>query len=186
MGDKTAVIFYGRKMKHKEIQELSLRFATALHELGVKKGDRVAILLPNCPQFIIAYLGILRLGAVVSAVSPLYSPREIKFQLNDSGSKIIVCLDLLYENVDKVWDETGLEYAIITSIEEYLPGFKGFGKPKLQLAVDISKKADKILMFQDLIKKYPPNPPKVDINPKEDLAALPYTAEQPACLKALC
>ena len=174
-GDKTAVIFYGRKMKHKEIHEQSLRFATALHELGVKKGDRVAILMPNCPQFIIAYLGILRLGAVVSAISPLYSPREIKFQLNDSGSKIIVCLDLLYENVDKVWDETGLEYAIITSIEEYLPGFKGFGKPKLQLAVDISKKADKILMFQDLIKKYPPNPPKVDINPKEDLAALPYT-----------
>ncbi len=174
--NKTAVIFYGRKIKHKEIYEWSLKFATALHDLGVKKGDSVAILLPNCPQFIIAYLGILRLGAVASAISPLYSSREMKFQLNDSGSKIIVCLDILYENVDRVWEETGLEYAIITSIEEYLPGFKGlFGKPKPQLTVDISKKANKILMFQDLIKKYPPNPPKVEINPKEDLAALPYT-----------
>jgi long-chain acyl-CoA synthetase len=175
-GDKTAVIFYGKKIKHKEIYEQSLRFATALHDLGVKKGDRIAILLPNCPQFIIAYHGILRVGAVASAISPLYSPREIKFQLNDSGSKIIVCLDLLYENVDKVWDETGLQYAIVTSIEEYLPGFKPlFGRSRVQLTVDTSKRSDKILMLQDLIAKYPPNPPKVNINPKEDLAALPYT-----------
>jgi len=175
-GDTTAVVFYGRKMKHREIHELSLRFATALHDLGVKKGDRVAILLPNCPQFIIAYLGILRLGAVASAVSPLYTPREIKYQLNDSGSKIIVCLDLLYENVERVWEETGLEHAIITSVDDYLPSRGRFlgrlgGKT---LSVEIRQRPG-ILMFQDLIKKYPPNPPKVEIDPENDLAALPYT-----------
>jgi len=175
-GDTTAVVFYGRKMKHREIHELSLRFATAMHELGVKKGDRVAILLPNCPQFIIAYLGILRLGAVASAVSPLYTPREIKYQLNDSGSKNIVCLDLLYENVEKVWEETKLEHAIITSVEDYLPSRGRFfgrlgGKT---LSVEIRQRPG-ILMFQDLIKKYPPNPPKVEIDPENDLAALPYT-----------
>ena len=76
-GNKTSIVFYGKKLKHKEIQELSLKFGTALHDLGVKKGDRVAILLPNCPQFIIAYFGILRIGAVASPMSPLYSPREI-------------------------------------------------------------------------------------------------------------
>ena len=174
-GDKTAVVFYGRKIKHKEVWESSLRFATALHDIGVKKGDRVAMLLPNCPQFIIAYLGILRLGAAASPMSPLYSPREIKHQLNDSGSKNIVCLDLLYENVEKVWDETGLEHAIITSVEEYLPGGdRLLGRLRGKQSPETSTRLG-ILMFQDLIKKYPPKPPKVEINPKEDPAALPYT-----------
>jgi long-chain acyl-CoA synthetase len=174
-GDKTAIVFYGRKMKHKEIRELSLRFAAALHDLGIKKGDRVAIFLPNCPQFIIAYFGILRLGAVASPMSPLYTPREIKHQLNDSGSKNIVCLDLLYENVEKIWKETGLEHAIITSVEEFLPSSGRF-LGRLQgktLSADIGQRSG-ILMFQDLIK-YPPNPPKVEIDSGNDLAALPYT-----------
>jgi len=175
-GNETGTVFYGRKMKHKEIHELSLKFATALHDLGVKKGDRVALLLPNCPQFMIAYFGILRIGAAASSMSPLYSPREIKHQLNDSGSKIVVCLDLLFENVEKVWGETGLQHAIITSVEEYLPSSgRFFGKVRGKtLSVEVSQK-HQILMFQDLIKKYPPNPPKVEINPEEDLAALPYT-----------
>lgn len=175
-GNKVSIIFYGNKIKGKEIREQSLRFATALHDLGVRKGDRVALLLPNCPQFMIAYFGILRIGAVASAMSPLYTPREIKYQLNDSGSKNIVCLDLLYENVEKVWDETELEHAIITSIEEYLPG-RGrlFGRVRGKtLSVEVRQRPG-ILFFQDLIKKYPPNPPKVEINPKEDLVALPYT-----------
>jgi long-chain acyl-CoA synthetase len=175
-GNKTSIVFYGRKLKHKEIQELSLKFATALHDLGVKKGDRVAILLPNCPQFIIAYFGILRIGAVASPMSPLYSPREIKHQVNDNESKIIVCLDLLFEKVKQVWEETGLKHAIITSIEDYLPKMgRFFGKVSGRtLSVEISKKVE-VSLFQDLIKKYPPNPPKIEINPKEDLAALPYT-----------
>jgi len=175
-GNETGIVFYGRKMKHKEIHELSLRFAAALHDLGVRKGDRVALLLPNCPQFMIAYFGILRIGAVASAMSPLYSPREIKYQLNDSGSKTIVCLDLLFENVEKVWGETGLQHAIVTSVEEYLPSSgRFFGKMRGKtLSVEVSQKQG-ILMFQDLIKKYPPKPPNVEIDPKEDLAALPYT-----------
>jgi len=121
-GNTVSTIFYGNKIKGKEIYELSLRFATALHDLGVRKGDRVALLLPNCPQFMIAYFGTLRIGAVASAMSPLYTPREIEHQLNDSGSKNLICLDLLYENVERVWEETGLEHVIITSIGEYLPG----------------------------------------------------------------
>jgi len=174
-GKKNAVIFYGKKMKHKEIHELSLRFATALHDLGVKKGDMVAILLPNCPQFMIAFFGILRLGATVTAVSPLYTAREVEHQLKDSGAKIIVVLDLLYENVEKVWDEVGLKRAIVTSISEYMPGAGRFfsrarGKT---LGAEVSTRSG-IIQFQDLIKKYPPNPPKVEISP-DDLASLPYT-----------
>jgi len=174
-GNKTALVFYGRKMQHKEMHELSLKFAKALHDLGVRKGDRVAILLPNCPQFIIAYLGILRLGAVASALSPLYTPREIKYQLNDSGSKNVVCLDLLYEKIEQVWEETELEHAIITSVEDYLPSRgRFFGRIRGKtLSVEIRQRPG-ILMFQDLIKKYPSDPPKVEID-SNDLAALPYT-----------
>jgi long-chain acyl-CoA synthetase len=172
-GNSTAMIFYDKKIKHKEIHELSLRFATALHDLGVRKGDMVAVLLPNCPQFPIAYYGILRLGATVTTVSPLYTPREVEHQLKDSGAKIIVVLDLLYENVEKVWDEVGLKQAIVTSIAEYMGGtfFRRAGGKTL--GAEVSNRPD-VLHFQDLLKKYPPNPPKVEISP-DDLASLPYT-----------
>ena len=175
-GNKTSLIFYGKKMKHKEVRELSLRFATALHDLGIRKGDIVAILLPNCPQFPIAYYGILRLGATATTLSPLYSSREIAHQLKDSGAKTIIVLDLLYENVEKVWEEVGLKHAIVTSISEYMPRTgRFFGRLRGKaLAVDVRDRPG-IILFQDLIEKYPPNPPKVETNPKEDLATLPYT-----------
>jgi len=175
-GDKTSVIFYGKKIKHKEIRDLSLRFATALHDLGIRKGDIVGIFLPNCPQFMIAYFGILRLGATATTLSPLYTPREVAHQLKDSGARTVVCLDLLYEKVEKVWEEVGLKHVIVTSIEEYLPSTgRFFGKLSGKtLSVEISNRPG-VLLFQDLIEKYPPNPPKVQINPKEDIAALPYT-----------
>jgi len=175
-GDKIALVFYGKKMKHKEIRELSLRFATALHDLGIKKNDMVAILLPNCPQFMITYFGILRLGATATTLSPLYSPREVEHQLKDSGAKTIIVLDMLYEKVEKIWDEVGLKHAIVTSVEEYLPSSgRFFGKLRGKtLGVEISKRPG-VLLLQDLLNKYPPNPPEVKINPKEDLASLPYT-----------
>jgi len=174
-GDKVALVFYGRKIKHKEIREDSLRFATALHDLGIRKGDTVAIYLPNCPQFVIAYYGILRLGATVTTVSPLYTPREIAYQLRDSGAKAIICLDLHYEKVEKALEEVKLNHVIITSISEYLPGSEGFlarlrGKP---LKEEIQKPQG-LLYLQDLLGKYSPNPPNVRISP-DDLAALPYT-----------
>jgi len=175
-GGNTAVVFYGRKLKYKELWDLSLRFATALKDLGVKKGDMVAILLPNSPQFIIAYFGILRLGATATTVSPLYTPREIEYQLKDSGAKIIVVLDLLYEKVEKVWENAGLKHVVVTSIAEYFPSTGRFfgrlgGKT---FSVEVPQRQG-LIQFQELIKKYPPKPPNVEINPVEDLAALPYT-----------
>ncbi|MEM2294343.1 MAG: AMP-binding protein, partial [Nitrososphaerota archaeon] len=95
--DRVAVVFYGRKIKFKELHDAFLRFATALYDLGIRKGDVVAIYLPNSPQFIISYFGILKIGAIATTVSPLYTPREIAYQLRDSGAKAIICLDLHYE-----------------------------------------------------------------------------------------
>lgn len=177
--NRTAVIFYGRKIKYKDLREYIDRFATALCDLGVKKGDRVALYLPNCPQFIIAYFGALKAGATLTPISPVYSSREVGYQLKDSGSKSIVCLDLLYGNVEKAGVE--LRNVIITNIGEYLPATKKllgrvFGKVYRKMGIPTPKIAGReIYRFQDLIKKYPANPPNINFDPKEDIATLPYT-----------
>ena len=179
--DKTAVIFYGRKMSYRELRDQVDRFATALHDLGIRKGDKVALLLLNSPQFIIAYMGALKAGATLTAISPLYVSPEIKYQLEDSGAKVIVCLDILYDNVEK--SGVKLDAAILTGIGEYLPSMKKFLGSSVLRAVYQKMAAppvelfqrEGVYRFQDLIKKYPPNPPKIEFNIREDLVTLPYT-----------
>jgi len=179
--DKTAVIFYGRKMNYRELRDQADRFAAALHDMGIKKGDRVALLLLNSPQFIIAYMGALKAGATITAISPVYVSPEIRYQLEDSGARMIVCQDILYDNVEK--SGVKLDAVILSSITEYLPPLKKFlGSSVLRAVyqkmaappVEIYEK-EGVYRFQDLIKKYPPNPPKVEFNIKEDLVTLPYT-----------
>ena len=179
--DKTAVIFYGRKMSYKELKDQIDRFATALHGLGVRKGDKIALLLLNSPQFIIAYMGALKAGAILTAISPLYVSPEIKYQLEDSGAKIIVCLDILYDSVER--SGVKLDAAILTGIGEYLPSMKKFLGSSVLRAVYQKMAAPPVELFekegvhrfQDLIKKYPPNPPQIEFNIREDLVTLPYT-----------
>jgi long-chain acyl-CoA synthetase len=179
--DKTAIAFYGRKMTYKELRDQVDRFATALQDLGVRKGDKVALLLLNSPQFIIAYMGALKAGATLTAVSPLYVSPEIKYQLEDSGAKVMVCLDILYDNVER--SGVKLDAVILTGIGEYLPSMKKFLGSSVLRAVYQKMAAppmelfekEGVHRFQDLIKKYPPNPPKIEFNIREDLVTLPYT-----------
>jgi long-chain acyl-CoA synthetase len=179
--DRTAIIFYGRKISYRELRDHADRFATALHDLGVKKGDRVALLLLNSPQFIIAYFGALKAGATLTAISPVYVSPEIKHQLEDSGARIIICQDILYDNFERTGVK--LDKVILTSISEYLPGMKKFlGSSVLRavyqkMAVPPAElfKREGFYQFQDLIKNYPPNPSKVEFNIKEDLVTLQYT-----------
>jgi long-chain acyl-CoA synthetase len=179
--DKTAVVFYGRKMSFKELRDQADRFATALHDMGVKKGDKIALLLLNSPQFIIAYIGALKAGATLTTISPVYVGSEIKYQLEDSGARMIVCMDILYDNVEK--SGVKLDAVILTSISEYLPGMKKFlGSSVLRAVyqkmaappVEIFQK-EGFYRFQDLLKKYPPNPPQIQFNIREDIVTLPYT-----------
>lgn len=179
--DKTAVVFYGRKISYSELRDQIDRFATALCDLGVKKGDRVALLLLNSPQFIIAYFGTLKAGGVVTAISPVYVSPEIKHQLLDSGATTIVCQDILYDNVEKTGVK--LDRVILTSITEYLPALKKFLGQSMLRAVyqkmsapppEIFKK-EGFYQLQELLKKYPAKPPKIEFNVKEDLVSLPYT-----------
>ncbi len=175
----TATIFMGAKLTYRELNDLADRFAAALADLGVKKGDRVSIHLPNCPQFVIAYYGALKAGAVVVPTNPLYVEREIEHQLNDSGAETIVTLTKFYPVVRRVKERTKLKNIIVTNIKEYFP-------PLIKLLFTLFKEKKEghrppipeepgTYFFQDLMAKYPPTPPEVEIEPEEDLALLQYT-----------
>jgi long-chain acyl-CoA synthetase len=180
-GKKTVLIFYGKEISYIKLKELVDRFATALADLGVKKGDTVALYLLNCPQYVIAYFAALRIGAKVTPISPVYTSHEIKHQLQDSDATTIVCQDILYDNVEKTG--VALKNVILTGILEYLPtlkkvlgkGMLGKDYAELQVPTPEHRAQAGLLDFQEVIKKYPPQPPQVAIDPKKDIAILPYT-----------
>src|SRR5256884_276878 len=117
----TAFIYYGTKLTYAQFSSLANRFAIGLQRLGIKQGDRVAIALPNIPQYPIAFYGALRAGAVVVPTNPLYTEREMQHQLADSGARVVVTLDMFYPVVRAVRENTALENIIITSPTDYLP-----------------------------------------------------------------
>lgn len=163
----TAVVFYGRSITYRELREASDRLANALASLGVKKGDRVALYLLNSPQFIIAYFAALKCGATVTPISPVYTSHEVRYQIEDSGARAVICQDILHEKVAK--SGVKLDFAVVTSVGEYLPALKRVFSKKTEV------QGAGVHWLQDLLKKHPPQPPQVAIDPKADLAALPYT-----------
>ena len=178
---KTALIFYGRKISYGELRDHVDRFATALCDLGIKKGDKIALLLLNSPQFIIAYLGALKAGAILTGISPVYVSPEIKHQIEDSGATTIVCQDILYDAVENA--NVKLDRVILTNIAEYLPKFKKMMGQSVLRAVYQKMSAppaeiferEGFYQFEELIKSHRPEPPKIEFNIREDLVTLPYT-----------
>jgi long-chain acyl-CoA synthetase len=163
------------------LKQLVDRFATALADLGLGKGDTMAMYMLNCPQFVIAYLGALKVGAKITPVSPVYTSTELKHQLEDSQAQTLICEDILYDNVEK--SGVPLKNIILSDISDYLPKIKKvFSKNSLKKAYGPKGNTEKPMeriasayYFTELIAKYPADPPKIDINPREDIAALPYT-----------
>jgi long-chain acyl-CoA synthetase len=176
-----ALVFYGKKITYQKLKELTDRFSAALASLGVVKGDTVALYLLNCPQYVVAYFGALKAGAKVTPISPVYTSQEVKHQIEDSQARTVVCEEILYDNVERSGAE--LDHVILTEIGDYLPPLKKlFGKNALSkaysgMAAPTAKHIEEagLHRFQDLIKKYPPNPPQISFDPGEDIAALPYT-----------
>jgi long-chain acyl-CoA synthetase len=119
--ERVATIFFGAKLPYRALNEAANRFAHALLNLGLKRGDRVALMLPNCPQFLIAFYGTLKAGAVVTAVNPLYTLRELEYLLNDAEVETLVTLSKFYPTVEAVQRKTALRRVIVTNIKEYLP-----------------------------------------------------------------
>jgi long-chain acyl-CoA synthetase len=119
--DSTATIFFNAKRSYASLLKDAKRFSAGLRALGVKAGDRVAIDLPNCPQFLIAYFGALRIGAVVVPCNPLYTPPELRHQLADSGAETIVVLSRVYPTVKAAREGTRVRTVIVTNIKEEMP-----------------------------------------------------------------
>jgi long-chain acyl-CoA synthetase len=119
--DKTALLFKGTTVSYGQLEAESTAFAAALCSLGVRKGDRVGLLLPNCPQFLIAQFGAWKVGAVAVCVNPTYTERELEQMLDSIRVKAIVTLTPFYERVKRVQTRVGLSHVIATSIKEYLP-----------------------------------------------------------------
>jgi long-chain acyl-CoA synthetase len=165
--ERAAVVFYGRSITYRELREATDRLAASLARLGVKKGDRVALYLLNSPQFIIAFFAALKCGATVTSISPVYTSHEVRYQLQDSGARVVICQDILYEKVEKAGVE--LDHVVVTSVSEYLPALKRMFARKAA-----TPSAPNVRSFQELLKGAA-EAPRVSIDPQTDLAALPYT-----------
>ncbi len=176
--DNTALIFYDNKLTYRQLDALVDKFAAGLQQIGLNKGDRVAVYMANCPQSVIAYYAILRAGGVVVPCNPLFVAREFEHQANDSGARMAICLSLLYPRVKAARPNTGLEHVIVANVKEYFPGllkvlFTLAKEKKDGHRVDISADPD-THWFRDILKTAPDKPTPVDIDP-EDTAVLMYT-----------
>ncbi len=175
--DAPCTIFKGAKISFREMNELTDRFAAGLASLGVKKGDRVGIFVPNTPQFVIAYYGALKAGAIVVATNPLYTPREIEHQVNDAGIEVMVVMSNFYNTVKSVQPKTGIRKLIVTNIKETLPPVTAFlftllKEKKAGFRVTLGE-GD--VWMQDLLNKFKPEDrPKVDVGP-DDIAVFQYS-----------
>ncbi len=167
--ERPAVIYRDTTYTYSELNELAERFASALSQSGVKKGDRVAIYLPNIPQFIVAYYGGMMCGGTVVACNAMYREKEIEYQLKDSGARVIVTLDEFYPIVKNVEKNTDLNEIIVTSRKEADPEFKiglvDSSHPQYERCSGMSELIEQNKRFSD----------GVEIDPKEDLAVLQYT-----------
>ncbi|UCC65814.1 MAG: long-chain fatty acid--CoA ligase [Anaerolineae bacterium] len=174
--DQVATVFLGARLTYRKLKEQVDRLAASLADLGVTQGDRVAVLLPNCPQAIIAYYATLSLGAVAVMTNPLYVERELIHQWCDAGVETAVILDQLWPRVEKVRRQTPLRRVIVTGIQDYLPFPKNLLYP-LKARRDgtwvQTPRQGGLFSFKRLIRRAS-TPPPVDVSP-DDLACLQYT-----------
>nr|WP_113969556.1 long-chain-fatty-acid--CoA ligase [Rossellomorea aquimaris] len=176
---KVAIQFMGKELTYTELHESALKFAHYLKTLGIKKDDRVAIMLPNTPQSVIAYYGILYAGGIVVQTNPLYMEREIEYQMKDSGAKVILTLDILYPRVSKVMKNTELEHIIVTAIKDYLPFPKNLIYPFIQkkqygIVVKVDHSGQNHL-FTEIMKTAKPESADQAFDFENDVALLQYT-----------
>ena len=173
--DRPAIIYLGEKFTYARLRNLIDRFATALNRLGVQKGDKVMLYITNSAQWVIAFFGIQKIGAVVVPVAPIYTSFEIEYMINDAGVETIICLDTNFGYVQEIFFKTCLKRVIITNLVDLLPLWKrtvGFLFDKIPNG--IVKKGKNIYLFKDLIKQTPERF-DVEIDPWNDLSYILYT-----------
>jgi long-chain acyl-CoA synthetase len=165
---REALTFLEKTLTYSELDALSDQFAASLLEIGVKANDRVALFLPNSPQFVIAYFGVLKAGAIVTALNPFYKEREIEQQLKNSETETIIALNSLFPPVDAIWSRTFLKRAILTDLNDFAK--------KIPQECSTLKVKPRLYSFSKLLKDDKSKiPPKPIINPEENTAVLQYT-----------
>ncbi|MHA2370249.1 MAG: long-chain-fatty-acid--CoA ligase [Candidatus Hodarchaeales archaeon] len=177
-GDFIYTIFQGATRTYGEVRESADRIANFLTNQGIKKGDRVAIFLPNVPMYPSIFFGILKTGATTVTCNPLYTAGELNYQLKDTNTKVVFCLDhprftpICYEAIKG----TEVKTVVVCSVKKYLPKVKAFFGGLLgKIPKSPHYEEDRTVFYDDIMVDYEPEAPKVDINPKEDLALILYT-----------
>jgi long-chain acyl-CoA synthetase len=175
--DNVYTIFNGAFRTYTQVKDTADRIANFLEGKGIKKGDKVAIFLPNIPHFPEVLFGILKSGAVAVNCNPSYTSSELNYQLKDSESKMVFCMDhpLLYPNTVEAIKDTNIETVIVCNIKSYLPKIKAFIGGLLNKIPKAASHEPGHLMFDDIVAMSSPNPPSIDFNPDEDTAVMLYT-----------
>ncbi|GIV78900.1 MAG: long-chain-fatty-acid--CoA ligase [Litorilinea sp.] len=162
---------------YRQLHELSDRFAAALHGLGIQPGERVALMLPNLPQYVVAYFGALKAGAIIVNVNPTYTPRELQHQLADSGARAIVMLSGFYQRLAQIREQTQVEQVILTDVSDTLSWpFRHLAGRQLRakgLIADVPP-APHIHRLDELLQRHEATPPTIQSNP-DDVILLQYT-----------
>lgn len=172
-----STIFFDKKYTYQQLKERVDRFATALKNLGIVKNDRVAIYLPNCPQFVISFFAINKIGAIIVPFNTQYVDHEVVYQINDSGIKAIICVDIVYSRILRLQHEKKikLEHVIVTSLREELSfAKKVVGTLFLKVPLE-HKPKNGHLSFKKLIEESDPISEAAPIDPGNDLALIQYT-----------
>jgi long-chain acyl-CoA synthetase len=173
--DHSAVIYLGERFSYRRLRELSERFAGGLKGLGVQKGDRIIIYVSNCIQWVISFLAMQKLGAVMVPVSPIYTSHELSYMVKDSGAKIVICLDTNFGYVQEVLDTGELEHVIVTNLVDLLPWWKRtLGILFDKIPTGKVGRDSRVHPFKSLLSHAPLREP-VDIDPINDLSYLLYT-----------
>jgi len=176
---KPVLIFFDKKISYRQLDKLVERFAVALNQLGVKKGDRIGAVLPNCPQHIIAFLAANRLGAIHVPVNVMYENEELQYILKDSGVKIVITLDLFLGNVRSVMQDTDIKKVVVTGIDDFLAFPKSFLyslKTRFDGTRVVVKYDDNTLSFKNMLQaegNLPAKDPDMDF---DDTMLILYTA----------
>jgi long-chain acyl-CoA synthetase len=170
-------IFNGATISFAEMETTTDRLAAGFASIGIKRGDRVGVFIPNTPQFVIAYFALVKLGAVVVAINPLYTKPEIIHQVNDAGAEIIILMTNNYEKIKSIQDQTGLKQIVVTNLKEALPPilqvlFGLFKEKKLGFRANVREND---VWMKDLITNHRPEDKPDVIITDQDTALLQYS-----------
>ena len=182
--EATAVAWFGKKLTYRYLLAEVERCSAALAGLGVSKGDRVSLVMPNCPHYIVAYYATIRLGAIIVGNNPLYTKREMEHQLRDSGSEVVIVLDLLYSDFADVFRQVGIEHVVVARLNDYMP----FPKKQLAPALKFKKnqraqgkpwppvpKGAPVRGWEQWLSSAGPAPVAATVDPARDAAGFIYT-----------